>query len=55
MDQIDQCAEDYKTYLTECYESYKHEAGYGHRRLEFIGKKIPHKPTQPWPALASKL
>jgi hypothetical protein len=55
MDQIDQCAEDYKTYLTECYESYKHEAGYGHRRLEFIGKNVPHKPLKPWPALVSKL
>ena len=54
IDQLDQCFEDYKVYLNECYESYKHQAGSGHRRLEFIGKDKPHSPVKPWP-LASKL
>ena len=50
IDQIEQCAEDYKKYLLQCYDSYKHEAGYGHRRLEFIGKNVPHKPLNKWPS-----
>lgn len=45
-EQLEQCHADYKTYLKKCYDSYKHEAGSGHRELEFIGKSKPPEKYQ---------
>ena len=41
LDQVAQAHADYMEYLTQCFESKKHECGAGHKRLEFIGKSKP--------------
>jgi hypothetical protein len=41
LDQVEQAHADYLTYLRQCFESRKVEAGAASKRIEFIGSRTP--------------